>query len=187
MYGSNSSVLSRKDIKRFSTQRTTFVVVRGLSLALALVLTVVLVWLRLDWGITDWVHQVTGWSVVQPYYRCRLTSHSSGAVSTSCSLVVVSISGQTGPCTSSGCCFSLVSSLLACCAAANGSPRLLVLVGLLLIMLMLFHLFVPVFLLFLFLFLFLLILPRTVHWSPPAFSSSSWVPPVCSQMPWVNR
>jgi hypothetical protein len=58
MYGSNASFLSRKDIKRFGRQRTAFLVLKTLSLVLYLVLTVVLAWLRVDWGITDWVHQV---------------------------------------------------------------------------------------------------------------------------------
>ena len=91
MYGSSSSLLSRRDIKLFSRQRAAFLVLKVAAGLTSLLLLTVLAWLRIDWGITDLVHQVR--SIALPPHRlatpppCRSTSLSSGVGSTSCLLV----------------------------------------------------------------------------------------------------
>ena len=90
MYGSHSSIISRKEIKKFSQRRSAFVVQKAICLVIVittitisitgiitsffiikfsqkmtvmtqvifLILGIVLVWLRIDWGTTDWAHRV---------------------------------------------------------------------------------------------------------------------------------
>ena len=56
MYGSNASILSRGEIKRFSQQRGWYVALKLVVLVFSLTLVIVLAWLRIDWGITNWAH-----------------------------------------------------------------------------------------------------------------------------------
>ena len=56
MYGSNASVLSRSEIKSFSQQRGWYVALKVFSLIFSLTIVIVLMWLRIDWGVTNWAH-----------------------------------------------------------------------------------------------------------------------------------
>ena len=50
------AMLSRAKIKRYSHQRAGFIVSKLLLFFVSLAMMVILLWLRIDWSITNWAH-----------------------------------------------------------------------------------------------------------------------------------
>ena len=49
-------MFSRAKIKRYSHQRAAFIVSKLLLFLVSLAMMVILLWLRIDWSITNWAH-----------------------------------------------------------------------------------------------------------------------------------
>ena len=49
-------MFSRAKIKRYSHQRAAFIVSKLLLFFISLAMMVILLWLRIDWSITNWAH-----------------------------------------------------------------------------------------------------------------------------------
>lgn len=93
-------MFSREKIKRYNHQRAGFIVIKLVLFLLSLAMMIVLLWLRIDWSITNWAHHAFFSHFWAGVYICF-----------------------------AGFSLCLLNSLLACCFVLSSSNKLLVLVS----------------------------------------------------------
>ena len=92
-------MFSREKIKRYNHQRAGFIVTKLLLFFMAKAMMIILLWLRIDWSITNWAHHAYFSHFWSGVYICF-----------------------------AGFSLCLLNSLLACCFVMSSSNKLLVMV-----------------------------------------------------------